>query len=58
MNLMKYDVMTFGNHEFDLGSSAEGHQAFADFIKGQSSRLSVPMWTSPKMISSRDYSRT
>ncbi|MFD9628212.1 bifunctional metallophosphatase/5'-nucleotidase [Peribacillus muralis] len=34
MNLMKYDVMTFGNHEFDLGSSAEGHQALADFVKG------------------------
>ncbi|MGE7780538.1 5'-nucleotidase C-terminal domain-containing protein [Peribacillus sp. NPDC097264] len=34
MNLMKYDVMTFGNHEFDLGSSEEGHQALADFIKG------------------------
>ena len=36
MNLMKYDVMTFGNHEFDLGSSAEGHKALADFIKGAS----------------------
>ncbi|WP_053178174.1 bifunctional metallophosphatase/5'-nucleotidase [Peribacillus loiseleuriae] len=34
MNLMKYDVMTFGNHEFDLGSSKEGHKALADFIKG------------------------
>ncbi|MGE8203764.1 5'-nucleotidase C-terminal domain-containing protein [Heyndrickxia sp. NPDC080065] len=34
MNLMKYDVMTVGNHEFDLGSSPEGHQALADFIKG------------------------
>ncbi|WP_285769254.1 5'-nucleotidase C-terminal domain-containing protein [Peribacillus sp. SI8-4] len=34
MNLMKYDIMTFGNHEFDLGSSAEGHQALADFVKG------------------------
>ncbi|PAQ12895.1 bifunctional metallophosphatase/5'-nucleotidase [Bacillaceae bacterium SAOS 7] len=34
MNLMGYDVMTFGNHEFDLGSSPEGHQALADFIKG------------------------
>ncbi|MGG4266953.1 bifunctional metallophosphatase/5'-nucleotidase [Peribacillus simplex] len=34
MNLMKYDVMTFGNHEFDLGASAEGHQALVDFIKG------------------------
>lgn len=34
MNLMGYDVMTFGNHEFDLGSSKEGHQALADFIEG------------------------
>ena len=34
MNLMGYDVMTFGNHEFDLGSSEEGHQALVDFIKG------------------------
>ncbi|MGE8080448.1 5'-nucleotidase C-terminal domain-containing protein [Peribacillus loiseleuriae] len=34
MNLMGYDLMTFGNHEFDLGSSKEGHQALADFIKG------------------------
>lgn len=33
MNLMKYDVMTFGNHEFDLGSSDEGHKALVDFIK-------------------------
>lgn len=34
MNAMKYDVMTFGNHEFDLGSTPEGHQALAEFIKG------------------------
>lgn len=34
MNLMGYDIMTFGNHEFDLGSSAEGHQALVNFIKG------------------------
>jgi 5'-nucleotidase / UDP-sugar diphosphatase len=34
MNLAKYDVMTFGNHEFDLGSSPEGHKALADFVKG------------------------
>lgn len=34
MNLMKYDAMTFGNHEFDLGSSSEGHKALADFIVG------------------------
>ena len=33
MNLMKVDAMTFGNHEFDLGSSPEGHQALAEFIK-------------------------
>ena len=25
--------MTFGNHEFDLGSTPEGHKALADFIK-------------------------
>lgn len=33
MNLAKYDVMTFGNHEFDLGSEG-GHEALATFIKG------------------------
>ncbi|WP_449540472.1 5'-nucleotidase C-terminal domain-containing protein [Ferdinandcohnia sp. Marseille-Q9671] len=33
MNLLKFDAMTFGNHEFDLGSSTEGHQALVDFIK-------------------------
>ncbi len=36
MNLMGYDAMTFGNHEFDLGSSEEGHQALVDFIEGAS----------------------
>ncbi|WP_255551371.1 5'-nucleotidase C-terminal domain-containing protein [Sporosarcina sp. E16_8] len=34
MNYLGYDAMTFGNHEFDLGSSAEGHKALVDFIKG------------------------
>ncbi|WP_449538821.1 5'-nucleotidase C-terminal domain-containing protein [Ferdinandcohnia sp. Marseille-Q9671] len=34
MNLMGFDAMTFGNHEFDLGSSAEGHQKLAEFIQG------------------------
>lgn len=34
MNYMGYDAMTFGNHEFDLGASEEGHQALADFITG------------------------
>jgi 2',3'-cyclic-nucleotide 2'-phosphodiesterase (5'-nucleotidase family)/DNA/RNA endonuclease YhcR with UshA esterase domain len=33
MNLVGYDAMTFGNHEFDLGASAEGHQALSDFVK-------------------------
>lgn len=33
MNLMQVDVMTFGNHEFDLGASKEGHRALVDFIK-------------------------
>lgn len=34
LNLLGYDAMTFGNHEFDLGSSPEGHQALVDFIEG------------------------
>ncbi|MEC2074484.1 5'-nucleotidase C-terminal domain-containing protein [Metabacillus fastidiosus] len=34
MNLLKYDAMTFGNHEFDLGSTPEGHKGLADFVKG------------------------
>lgn len=34
MNYMGYDAMTLGNHEFDLGKTAEGHQAIVDFIKG------------------------
>ena len=33
---MGYDVMTFGNHEFDSGSTPEGHKVLADFIKGAS----------------------
>ncbi|MEK5039772.1 5'-nucleotidase C-terminal domain-containing protein [Sporosarcina sp. FSL K6-3457] len=34
MNYLGYDAMTFGNHEFDLGLSPEGHKALADFVKG------------------------
>ncbi|MDF1511314.1 5'-nucleotidase C-terminal domain-containing protein [Robertmurraya sp. DFI.2.37] len=34
MNYLKYDAMTFGNHEFDLGSSEDGHKALAEFVKG------------------------
>ncbi|MGM9949733.1 MAG: 5'-nucleotidase C-terminal domain-containing protein [Lysinibacillus sp.] len=34
MNEMAFDAMTFGNHEFDLGSSPEGHKALVDFVKG------------------------
>lgn len=31
MNYMKYDLMTFGNHEFDLGDQ-DNHQALKDFV--------------------------
>lgn len=31
MNYMKYDLMTFGNHEFDLGDQ-DNHQALQDFV--------------------------
>jgi 5'-nucleotidase/UDP-sugar diphosphatase len=34
MNYLGYDAMTFGNHEFDLGSTTEGHKGLVDFIKG------------------------
>ena len=33
MNYLGYDAMTFGNHEFDLGSSADGHKSLTEFIK-------------------------
>lgn len=33
LNAMKFDAITLGNHEFDLGSSPEGHKALVDFIK-------------------------
>ncbi|MCA1040315.1 5'-nucleotidase C-terminal domain-containing protein [Bacillus infantis] len=36
MNMLGYDAMTFGNHEFDLGSSPEGHKALTEFVKGAS----------------------
>ncbi|ATP40448.1 bifunctional metallophosphatase/5'-nucleotidase [Solibacillus sp. R5-41] len=32
-NALGFDAMTLGNHEFDLGSSPEGHKALADFVK-------------------------
>ncbi|RAZ69560.1 cell wall-binding repeat-containing protein [Planococcus maitriensis] len=32
MNHMGYDAMVFGNHEFDLGSSEEGHAALGEFV--------------------------
>lgn len=34
LNLLNIDAFTLGNHEFDLGSSPDGHQALVDFIKG------------------------
>lgn len=34
MNMMKYDAMTFGNHEYDLGGSEDGHAALKAFVEG------------------------
>ncbi|MFS0559921.1 5'-nucleotidase C-terminal domain-containing protein [Terribacillus sp. 179-K 1B1 HS] len=34
MNMMDIDAMTFGNHEFDLGSSENGHKSLSEFIAG------------------------
>lgn len=34
MNAMNFDAMTFGNHEFDLGSSPDGHKALKEFVEG------------------------
>lgn len=33
LNLMEIDALVFGNHEFDLGRSENGHQALTEFIK-------------------------
>ncbi|WP_077310476.1 bifunctional metallophosphatase/5'-nucleotidase [Terribacillus halophilus] len=33
LNMMNIDAMTFGNHEFDLGSSENGHQSLSAFIE-------------------------
>jgi 5'-nucleotidase/UDP-sugar diphosphatase len=33
MNYVGYDAMTFGNHEFDLGKSEDGHKALAEFVE-------------------------
>lgn len=33
LNMMEFDAMVFGNHEFDLGKSAEGHQALSYFVE-------------------------
>ncbi|MEG0471576.1 MAG: 5'-nucleotidase C-terminal domain-containing protein [Solibacillus sp.] len=32
-NELGFDAMTLGNHDFDLGSSPEGHQALVDFVQ-------------------------
>jgi len=34
LNLMGIDAYAFGNHEFDLGDSENGHGALADFVEG------------------------
>lgn len=33
LNLMGIDAFTFGNHEFDLGGSPNGHQSLANFVQ-------------------------
>lgn len=33
MNQLGFDGMTFGNHEFDLGATADGHKALSEFVK-------------------------
>lgn len=33
LNLMDFDAMVFGNHEYDLGKSAEGHKSLSEFVK-------------------------
>lgn len=33
LNELGFDAMTFGNHEFDLGGSKEGHLKLQEFIK-------------------------
>ncbi|HEY4600818.1 MAG TPA: 5'-nucleotidase C-terminal domain-containing protein [Cerasibacillus sp.] len=34
MNLMGFDAMVYGNHEFDRGSSEGGHKSLAEFVAG------------------------
>ena len=34
LNLMDFDAMVFGNHEYDLGSSTAGHAALKKFVEG------------------------
>ncbi len=33
LNMMGFDAMVFGNHEFDLGSSEDGHQSLEEFVQ-------------------------
>ena len=32
LNMMNLDAMVFGNHEFDLGSSENGHKSLSEFV--------------------------
>lgn len=34
LNSFGYDAATFGNHEFDLGSSADGHKKLQEYVAG------------------------
>ena len=33
MNLMGFDAVTLGNHEYDLGASDNGHEALSNYVK-------------------------
>ncbi|QGH33690.1 LPXTG cell wall anchor domain-containing protein [Gracilibacillus salitolerans] len=32
LNMMGFDAMVFGNHEFDLGSGENGHESLSEFV--------------------------
>ncbi|WP_208588783.1 bifunctional metallophosphatase/5'-nucleotidase [Gracilibacillus suaedae] len=33
LNMMDFDAMVFGNHEFDLGSGEDGHESLSKFVE-------------------------
>ena len=57
MNYMGYDAMTFGNHEFDLGSSQRGIKHLWTLLKLHNSHSSHQILIFPKMKNLRAYSQ-